>query len=918
MQCTWQSLARLAIRWPVNRLYNAAQPSIRFSARKISPLWPKSLLCRPLSATTDVTSSFTNISLPPTRQRSKPVSLEFETTLTRPALERDEEKPLTSVQLARAAAYSVHLCLQAGNLSDAYLIVNSVRYAGFGDEVKDPLKSFKKYKAVALVFDKEVSPRLPSHALLHGLVRLNLPDKASTLAGQMMSAGIPVRCRTVEAILHCIKDNSGRGFNGRRTYMPMDLLESSNVLALRPSMLGDRGTKFAIDLLMVARRSRQRRSQNMFKILMALCIINGEIIVASLLFGIMLRDWQARELTGNLVPKNKPTKQHPQTPFPLYSHLQEICNFVTRTLASDKSDVDSHFAFRASLQALANLATMLNHQAIAHHNINPLLTALYKCPRVEDMVWIYDDLGNPTRVVAYRYFHKVLHRFILSLPTHPPAQDEKKILPPPDIYSYNSLLYYALRHRHSTALAETILHHMMHERHEPVEPDTTTLNIIARSGTLLRDSEIAALALSKLEGSHNLFVSAPGTSKSSLMPSPLRSLLNITQQQDDKYTLAARIAHLTATGQIQVVIDSLAILLPTLTRPVDEHLSRDELDDFAGRHKQNLYRSMLFGPVVFTCILNALQKAGRTGLAEKVWQWARMVEKMSWTVKVKGQLRPWCLPVLAYTIMIKLYAEEAKKGHFYRRDRSMSATIQKHPPFSQHGGPSRSAMGHYFGMSIYRSMRHSAEEIRAKISELRDRGIPLYISKRELEIPEPDARFFNAILDIVGRNSHAPPRRVRRGPGHYRRQYRRRYLDYVQRGILERSPHPDLVEVGRDVMTMGFEIPLLFQKFFVGRPEVGGSLDQAKPRIERDRRVFAAKKAWSPRELVGKIMIPVQNTRTLDLSSQRWRRRQRPALPQLVRACRCGTARKVEAKKQSKVSMPSHEIDTMSTTMTVV
>jgi len=904
MQCTWQNLARLAIRWPVNRFHNVAQSSRRSFGEYSGPLYSKPLLLRTLTTTTGVTSSFTHFPPPPIQQQQnhvRPALLESETNLTGPIL--PEEKPLTSIQLARAAAHAVHLCLRTGNLSDAYLIVNSVRYAGFGDDVKElpGIKSFEKFKAVALVFDKDVSPRLPSHALLHGLVRLNLPDQASMLADQMMSAGIPVRCKTLEAILHCIKESSSSGVHGRRTHMPTSLLESSDVLTLRPAMLGDRGTKFAIDLLMVARQSRQRRSQNMFTILIALCIVNGEIIVASLLFGVLLRDWQARELTGNLVPENGPPKQHPTTPFPVYSHLQEICDSVTHTLESDKSDEDSQFAFRNSLQALANLATMLNHQTIAYHNINPLITTLYKCPRVPDMVWIHDHLGNPKRVVAYRYFHKVLHRFILSLPTHRPAQDErKKMLPPLDIYSYNCLLYYALRHRHSTTLAESILHHMMHERHEPLEPDTTTLNIIARSGTLLRDSEIGNLALSKLKGSWNSFISVPRTSEPSPTPSPLRSLLNITEQKDDKYTLTARIAHLTAIGQLQAVMDSLPILFPTLTRPGNEHSTKDELDDFARRHERDLHRSMFLGPVVFTCILNALQKAGRTGLAEKVWRWAKIVEKMSWTIRIQGQLRPWCLPVLAYTIMIKLYATEVKKAHFYGKevDRRTSATIQKPTPSSRHvgvigwGGDSsrradfpgtdgpltRSALGRYCGMRIYRWMRNSAEAMREKMSELRNHGVPIHISKRELEIPEPDARFFNAILDIVGRHPYAPPRRVRCGPGHYRRQYRKSYMEYVWRGTLGRSTHPDLLEVGRDMMAGGFEIPLLFQKFFVGRPEVGGSLEQVKPRMERDRRVFAAKKVWNPREQVGKVTIPVQNNKTLDLSCKRWRKRRRPPL----------------------------------------
>lgn len=737
-------------------------------------------------------------------------------------------------------------------------------------------------------------PRLASHVFLHRLVRLNRIEQASILASQMMSAGIPVRCKTLEAIFHCIRQNSRHGINGRRSGMPADFLENSDVLVLRPSIVSDRETKFAIDLLMVARRSRQRRSHEMFRMLMALCIVNGEIIVASLIFGILLRDWQARELTGNLVPENAPAIQHPFTPFPVYIHLEEICISITRNLASDKMDLESQFAFKASLQALANLATMLDHQTIAYRNISPLLAALYECPRVQDLVWIYDHWSNPKQVVAYKYFHQVLHRFILSLPTHIPPQDErKKMLPPLDVYSYNSLLHYSLRHRHSTALAERILHHMIHERYEPVEPDTTTLNIITRSGTLLRDSRIANLALSKLKGSPNSFMSVPEASEFSSEPSPLRSLLSITERDDDKYTLSARIAHLTATGQFQTIIDSLPRLFPTLlARTEHGHLSEDEWDDLTKRHEQDLHQSISLGPVVFTCILNALQKAGRTVLAGKVWRWARKVEEMSWTVKVKGQLRPWCLPVISYTIMIKLYSLEVKKAGTMMDRRTFQKPQHIKPigwggrsirgaHFLKTGNPwTRSAMGRFLGMWIYRSMRKSAEVIRAKISELRKKkGVRL--QKKELQIPNPDARFFNAILQIVGRHPHAPPRSLRQGPGHYKRQYRNRYLDYVWRGIIRQPPRPELLQVGKDMIAAGFEIPWLFRKYFVGMPEVGGSLGQVEPpRIERDRRVFAAEKAWCPRELVGKTMIPVQDTRTLDLSSKRWRRRRRPVTRQ--------------------------------------
>ena len=279
-------------------------------------------------------------------------------------------------------------------------------------------------------------------------------------------------------------------------------------------MLSDRGAKFAFDLLMAARQSRQRRSRNMFRFLISNCINNGNVIAASLLYEIQLKDWQAREPTANSAPENETYfLQHPNTPFPTHGTLNKICLIIKDTLASGKSDTDSPIAFKASLQALANLATMLNDQVFADRKIKSLLNVLRKCPRVPDMVWIYDSSGNPKRIVAYKYFHDVLYRFILSLPTHPPALDErKKMLPPLNLITCNVVLRYALKQRNSASLAETILYHMIHKRHQPLQPNAASLKIILTSGALLH-SEIADFALSKLDKDWKL-LTAPIDSKS--------------------------------------------------------------------------------------------------------------------------------------------------------------------------------------------------------------------------------------------------------------------------------------------------------------------------------------------------------------------------------------------------------------------
>jgi len=152
-------------------------------------------------------------------------------------------------------------------------------------------------------------------------------------------------------------------------------------------------------------------------------------------------------------------------------------------------------------------------------------------------------------------------------------------------------------------------------------------------------------------------------------------------------------------------------------------------------------------------------------------------------------------------------------------------------------------MGRYLGMKIYHSRRNSVKTFYLEISKLRDQNIPRLMRKNELTIPKPDAQFFNAILDIVCRHPHIPPRKLRRVPRHYSWRYRKSYLNYIRKWVQVKPPSPDLLEVGRDMMAAGFAIPLLFQKFFV---EARGLPILVRP------------SSWG---VTGVMIPPVQNTK---------------------------------------------------------
>ena len=57
--------------------------------------------------------------------------------------------------------------------------------------------------------------------------------------------------------------------------------------------------------------------------------------------------------------------------------------------------------------------------------------------------------------------------------------------------------------------------------------------------------------------------------------------------------------------------------------------------------QERLHRAASLGPDFFVAVLNALCKAGKTGLTERVWLLAKQAERISW---VAGDIPPWFLP----------------------------------------------------------------------------------------------------------------------------------------------------------------------------------------------------------------------------------------------------------------------------------
>ena len=893
MQCSWQKLARLASPdasarpWPATHFFRSPSSYNPATRRSCLQSFREALSRRRNFSTAKAISSASAHLLP------LPISPNIDSpTLDSPLSEPGQlegesiSKSLSSAELSRAAARAVRISIQNGNLADAYLIVNSVRYAGVLHTASElpGIDSMEHFRSVALAFTSDVSPRLPSHALLHGLLRHGMPDKASSLAEQMMSAGINVRCKTLEVIFDSLAEmSSADSATGRGLPPTAFALENSDVLTLNLSMTSDRATQFALRLLYLARKSRQRRSHNMFKTLITLCVINGEIILASLLFGYMLRDWQARELQNSDVPS------HYDTPRPVHNRMKAICELADSALAEDRKDEHVQLQFKSALQALANLAHLLDRRLIPFSNITPILHSLSNCPRTSAKVWVPDENGVPQYIEAYPYFHEVLERLIHSLPRHSPRHDpvslphsKDDMMIPMARATYHSLLHYALRHRQSLSLAETLIDHMSHIREPPLEPDNITKNIVMRSQQLLRRHNITGGLLFELARPMATQTHSASVSDSSPPPDDLCSLANTR----DNYALSMQIAHLTATNRVKAVVQAIPSLLPGLTLSFypqgKEDMTPEQVKRIQMNYRQDgLQRAVELGPIVLTAILNALQKDGRTAYAEKVWLWAKEAETLSWSLIRNERIEPWCLPVSTYTIMIKVYAAEAGKQPGkndaglvrgwgrntlrIKRKRSGRFVANKHWKKTPR---LRSNLGRRKGLLVYGSLWTNANKIRKRLLDLQSQDVPVLLRKRQLEIPRPDIRFFNSVLKIVGKRKNMAPRRILYGKSHYARLIRKTRARYIRGGRLPLPPpDPALVEVANDMKTNCIPVPLLFQKLLIGRWD-----GAASTKIDRrDRRPFAAESELKKGALeeVGITTIPVVHTKRTTGSTRR-------------------------------------------------
>lgn len=830
--------------------------------------------------------------------------------------------------------------MRAGAIQDAYHIFNSLfSSADLPPVTSHPLQHIPHKPFIPLQFGATVSPRLTAHSLVHALVRVGLMMKARSLVHNLMQSGMKIQPRTLDAVVHGLLSQGtapSSWLDHFRDPRISKIFTSSKVLTLQPRLTADQSTRYAVQLILRSRYHRQKYSSDVFASMVRYFLKRGELLFASLFVCMMVKDYQLRKamaarLRGQIQSTDTDESDEPsdQQKSDLKIHLQDVLwqrgvldkkailtvvEAIQESLCKDPQQGADELSFHISLQALANIAMLLDERRIPFPEVSTIIRALYSCPRTKTKVWIVRR-GRPVHVQAYKYFHDVLMRLAEDLPSSrfprrliTPATMPEAVLPPLSLNSYNSLLHYALRHRLDPVLANKIIQHM-HSRPHPLAPDIVTFNILIRSGTLLREGGISLDALESLRqnvrnADHGIMITletwaqqqsitleqSPGEAQerdtevqevdgrvqknvvdhaAPFLRDPLPHLAAasttiepISADRDapqlrpdpltaDVYTLTSYIAYLTSSGSPQVVVDVLFHVLPelsTIDHPSWGAVTAADASKIRKLHiksrKRGLHRAVALGPRFFIAVLNTLVKMGKTGLAERVWILAKQAERASWTTRnVSG----WLLPVHAYTIMLQCYAAEAKKGlsmnqadleNHGREDLQQDWNPEKRYVhgwakfiLSQSSIPSetpRYSAAAWMGMQLYNSMQDGAEAVFQGLMLLQHEH-----GNSGLSLPVPDARFFNAALDLF----HHEQTSVHPNQSIWKRRLKKAHLQYSRLGVLSSKWHPMLQTIAQEMVKAGFSVPIGLRPMFIGRWSPGTQFHGK--RQELDIRPFA-------------------------------------------------------------------------------
>jgi len=197
-------------------------------------------------------------------------------------------RPRTKNQHAVLGAWkAVRLCLQGGDLPTAYIIADSVRLSNIPTSTRT---SMRDPKEAIIILPSPLSPRLPTHALLHGLIRAGMSQRAHQLSQKMVQTGIPVHTRTMETLV----EQMAYSLDGHSKWTEFSrwlkaILPKSDVVRRNPSFpRAPKYNMYAVNIYRLARARRHSQTDRTFRMIMGAGLLQGSLVAGALLLSIFM------------------------------------------------------------------------------------------------------------------------------------------------------------------------------------------------------------------------------------------------------------------------------------------------------------------------------------------------------------------------------------------------------------------------------------------------------------------------------------------------------------------------------------------------------------------------------------------------------------------------------------------------------
>ncbi|CAE6361480.1 unnamed protein product [Rhizoctonia solani] len=602
-------------------------------------------------------------------------------------------------------------------LGAARAAARAIRVALVEDNIYAAQKAFNAYQGPS---------RLPLTALVHATIRTRRPMAAAIAVESHLENAKSLRTPTLQAYILSLASSEPQIIPSETTHTPVTA---------------------ALTVLAAARRSRQQqRTTHMYDAAIRACLLQGELLTGSLLFVLLVRDWQNRHRDAPVEPPDSPPDTTPISPSPLEKWNRSFPTSFTSPIPPEApvppfpsphlmETIIAALDLRPrphpqtthdlppgrppdSILALAHLTRLFTDQVLPFSRHAALLNALARTPPTVDKV--------------ESYFHGVLRQMCRS----PPLLDTR---------SYNVLINYSLSTVRRPSWAERLVDHMSTVRKPPVRITDATRAIIARGEAKLREPGLAARILSHIDARGHSTRLPTNSAPPAPPPIPVHNLAVIRRNLN---LLAAHIHNLTSLGTPTQVLGLVNTLVPNL------HIPPIGVNP---RNQHTLRRVLELGPTVLTSLLNALCKSGKTGLAERIHRFGILAE----------QVNPsFGLPLAFHTTILQLYARESRKGlviiepkpsplappHKVKAIVDAGSLLSPTPALAKsvvrgwgYDAPTPGGRTHR-GIKRWALARSAAAHI--YLTYIRPRFL---LSADTQTQYRPDARLFNALFDVFGR-----------------------------------------------------------------------------------------------------------------------------------------------------------------------